>query len=368
MRATAATSTISAMPTNSRAEPATAPVPRVTVLMPVYNGGPYLAAAIDSILNQTYRDFEFLIIDDGSTDASRDVVAGYPDPRIRLVQNGRNLGLIATLNRGLELARGELIARMDCDDLSLPQRLEKQVAFLDRHPEVGVLGTWLEKFHDVSLEILAPPAADAAIRFRLVFDNAFGHNTIVMRRAVIVDHGLRYDSEYPYAEDYDFWVRCAEVTQLANLPEILVRYRFHPDNTSSRFRPEQYATADRVRRRQLARLFPALTDAEAGLHNALARYQFHADPAGLVAARTWLEKLASASGRVFGLAEREACRDLAPIWYGAAGKSAGAGLRVFRLFRASPIGRAARWEWQWKLLLRCLLRRPIPSAGSEQAA
>jgi len=119
--------------------------PQLTVLMPVYNGGPFLRSAIESILNQDFSDFDFLIIDDGSTDGSHEIAASYADPRIRLESNGRNLGLIATLNRGLDLARGTYVARMDADDIAFPDRLSKQLTFMEAHPEIGLCGTWYER-------------------------------------------------------------------------------------------------------------------------------------------------------------------------------------------------------------------------------
>jgi glycosyltransferase involved in cell wall biosynthesis len=117
-------------------------MPRISVVMSVYNGEKYLRQAIESILQQTYTDFEFIIIDDGSTDSSREIIQSYDDKRIRLVINEQNIGLTKSLNKGIRLAKGEFIARMDADDISLPQRFEKQVAYLDSHPEVGVLGTY----------------------------------------------------------------------------------------------------------------------------------------------------------------------------------------------------------------------------------
>ncbi len=115
--------------------------PRVTVLMSVYNGEKYLREAIDSILNQTFKDFEFLIIDDGSTDSSADIIRSYTDFRIRLIQNEKNIGLTRSLNKGLKLAKGEYIARMDVDDISLPIRFEKQVSFLDKYEDVKLVGS-----------------------------------------------------------------------------------------------------------------------------------------------------------------------------------------------------------------------------------
>lgn len=335
--------------------------PRISVLMPVYNGGAYLRPAIDSILAQTFTDFEFLIIDDGSTDDSLAIARSYADPRIRLEPNGRNLGLIATLNRGLGLVRGEYIARMDCDDISFPGRLARQVAMLDRHPEIGLCGTWFERVEGKVRTIIRPPLDDGVIRLFLTFQNAFAHNTIMLRRSIIERYQLRYDPQYPHAEDYEFWTRCAEHTRLANLPEVLLRYHYHPANTSSRFAVQQGETADRVRRRQLQALGLPFTESEIALHHALAKFQYRADTSGLRQARDWLERLIEQGCRRYGVAPDEPRRQLARYWYGACGKRADQGLAIWRLFRSAPIGRAAPWEWQAKLWLRCLLRRPIPA-------
>jgi glycosyltransferase involved in cell wall biosynthesis len=121
---------------------------RITVLMPVYNGEKYLREAIDSIFNQTFTDFEFLIVDDGSTDNSVEIINSYQNSRINLVKNDKNEGLVYTLNRGLSLAKGEYIARMDCDDISLPERLKKQIDFLDSNSEIAVVGTWIKVINE----------------------------------------------------------------------------------------------------------------------------------------------------------------------------------------------------------------------------
>jgi glycosyltransferase involved in cell wall biosynthesis len=116
--------------------------PKISVVMPVYNGKEYLALAVESILRQTFADFEFIIINDGSTDNSADIAASYEDPRIKLLHNDKNLGLIPSFNRGLENSRGEYIARMDADDIAFPDRFKKQVAFLDDHPDIALCGSW----------------------------------------------------------------------------------------------------------------------------------------------------------------------------------------------------------------------------------
>lgn len=339
--------------------------PKVTVLMPVYNGEKYLRPAIDSILRQSHKDFEFLLIDDGSTDASPDICGSYRDSRIRLVSNQRNLGLIATLNRGLELAGGEYVARMDCDDVSLPQRLERQVDFMDRNPEVGISGTWFEKLSGRKREIVRPPFDDPTIRFFLVFDNIFLHSSMFLRRAFLNTHGLRYHPDYKYTEDFELWVRCADHTRLANLPEVLVRYRYHPENTCNRFGTEQAFAADGVRRRQLQSLGMELAPGEAELHNALMGFKPIGELGDLERAKIWLERLVELGSGKCGVAAETSSRFLSRFWYGACGKRADLGWRLARLFFSSPVGRAAQWEWKWKILLRCAAERPIVESWPE---
>ncbi|GIV33726.1 MAG: hypothetical protein KatS3mg031_1261 [Chitinophagales bacterium] len=227
---------------------------KVTVLMPVYNAEKYLHEAIDSILTQTFTDFELLIINDGSTDKSRDIITSFTDRRIRLVDNATNLRLIATLNKGLELAGGELIARMDADDICLPQRLEKQVAFMDQHPEVGLCGTFLrtigfEKDYDITF------ATDHdAIKFRLFFDTHFPHPAAMLRKSVLDRHQLRFDKTFIHAEDFELWNRMAEVCRLAIIPEVLVLKRHHAAQISSVYTETQDKISRMIRERLLRRL------------------------------------------------------------------------------------------------------------------
>jgi glycosyltransferase involved in cell wall biosynthesis len=334
--------------------------PRISVLMPVYNGGDYLRPAIESILNQSFRDYEFLIIDDGSTDSSRAIADSFIDPRIRRINNGRNLGLIATLNHGIELARGVYIARMDCDDISFPERFARQVAFLDAHPEVTVCGTAYERSSENTTIIVKPPTEDRLIRFFLIFDAVFAHNTIMLRRDLLENNNLRYDAAFPYAEDYHLWVRCSRHTRLANLPEVLLHYRYHDENTSNRYRTEQIKTADRVRVAYLHGLDLNPTTEEQALHLDLIHFRFRGSLERLRAAGDWLHKLTAAAKNFLGIPDEVIHGELDRYWYGACGQLADAGMPCWHLFRRYPIGRRARWQWQAKLLARCLARRRIP--------
>ncbi|WP_300156626.1 glycosyltransferase [Solidesulfovibrio sp.] len=201
--------------------------PKVSVVLPVYNGALYLRAAVESILSQTFGDFECIIIDDGSRDESYAVAAAIDDPRIRLLRQ-ENTGLAATLNRGISLARGPYIARQDQDDLSDPCRLERQVAFMDAHPDCVLLGTRAiitvddaptGRFHD-------HPVDTAILRLDLLFNNPFVHSSVMLRRdMVLAAGGYTTDPDRQPPEDYELWSRLARRHAVANLPERLVHYR-----------------------------------------------------------------------------------------------------------------------------------------------
>lgn len=202
--------------------------PLVSVVMPVYNAGRFLREAIDSILRQDFADFEFVIVDDGSEDGSREVVRSYTDRRIRLIVNPANLGVVRSLNAGIEAARGTLVARMDADDVCAPDRLGRQVAFLREHEDVLVVGTFIENIDGQgrSFGRTSFPVTDSALRVRLRHGCPLAHPTVMMRRPAVVSAGL-YREPMRHAEDYDLWLRMAERGKLANLPFIGLKYRTH---------------------------------------------------------------------------------------------------------------------------------------------
>lgn len=199
--------------------------PKVTVLMPVFNAGLYLKEAIDSILCQTYRDFEFLIINDGSTDTSLEIIQSYCDDRIRLLSNETNLQLIRTLNIGIENALGEYIVRMDADDISFPDRIEKQVNFLEAHPNIAACGSWIEMFtenHSFNYKPLTDPDR---IKAAFIFRTEIMHPSVTIRKSVIINNLLRFDPGFVNAEDYELFLRISFIAPLANIGEVLLKYR-----------------------------------------------------------------------------------------------------------------------------------------------
>ena len=210
-------------------------MPRVSVLMPVYNTRPeQLREAIDSILSQTFGDFEFLILNDRSTDPQvEEVVKSYSDPRIVYAVNERNLGISGARNRLLEMAKGEYLAVMDHDDISLPERFEKQVAFLDAHPEVGVLNT---QFGTVGKEKTSNIAMDdITIKKALMMHcGDVCHPTCMLRRSVLEEHSIRYEEMFSPSEDHALFCRLIPHTRFAALPDVLFMYRAWQGNTSHR--------------------------------------------------------------------------------------------------------------------------------------
>jgi len=204
--------------------------------MSVYNGQKYLRQAIDSVLNQSFRDFEFIIIDDGSTDKSPQILAKYQnkDSRIRVVHQ-RNLGLTKSLNKAIKLARGKYLARIDADDLAYDSRFEKQVRFLEKHPKIGLIGSRVNIIDEKGKIIgkLSYPIEDHVIRKHLIWHNPFCHSSVMLRKEVIKKTGS-YSESFICAQDYDLWMRISKYTQLANLPEILGAWRSGKEAITSR--------------------------------------------------------------------------------------------------------------------------------------
>ena len=211
-----------------------ADVLQVSVLLPVYNCPAYVGAAIESILAQTLNKFELIIIDDGSSDNTPEAISRYDDPRIRHYRQA-NQGLAATLNRAIGLARAPLLARQDQDDISLPDRLAKQVAYMQAHPECGLLGTWAQimEIEKLSDRFHRHPTDPGELRYHLLFNNPFVHSSVMLRKSVLDQiGGYSTDPERQPPEDYELWSRISRVAEVSNIPESLLIYREIPSSMS----------------------------------------------------------------------------------------------------------------------------------------
>ncbi len=204
-------------------------MPRISVILPVYNCQEYIFEAVKSILNQTFSDFEFIIIDDCSTDTTLQVIKNFNDARIIIIEKPVNTGYTDSLNYAISIAKGQYIARMDGDDISFPTRFEKQVAFLEANDDVILCGSGIQI---IGTEVkLNHPTNHDEILVKLCFGNSFYHPTIMARKNIMLSNN--YDKKFEPAEDYDLWTRLAFVGKLANIPEVLLNYREHDSQISN---------------------------------------------------------------------------------------------------------------------------------------
>jgi glycosyltransferase involved in cell wall biosynthesis len=228
--------------------------PRLTVLMTVYNGAAYLRPAIESILAQEMGDFRFLILDNASQDDSRAIIRGYRDARIDLVELPGNVGQVRALNRGLDLVTTPLLARMDADDISMPGRFARQLAFLERHPEVGLCGGFVAVFGAGAGGAYRWPCRPDEIKTKLLFENCLSHGTVMLRQDWFNRHRLRYNETIGHSYDWDLWQRAAMLFPLANLPRVLLRYRVHAGMESGKTAHLQRLAAETIDACALGRL------------------------------------------------------------------------------------------------------------------
>jgi glycosyltransferase involved in cell wall biosynthesis len=203
--------------------------------MSVYNAEKYLNEAIQSILTQTYTNFEFIIINDGSTDGSLEIIQEYMNKDERIVVISReNKGLPYSLNEGIDIAKGKYIARMDADDISLPTRFKEQVEFMENNLDIGVCGSWIKVFgENVKTSTTKRPSEHNELKTRLLFSVCFAHPTVMIRKDILVSNNLKYNLEYVNSQDYELWNRISEVTKMTNIQKVLLKYRISSNSITS---------------------------------------------------------------------------------------------------------------------------------------
>lgn len=222
--------------------PALPEPPCVSVVMAVYHADDYLEESIKSILEQTFSDFEFIIVCDDPSQRTKKILTYYKehDSRVKVFY-GSGTGLVDAVNMGCHLAKGQYIARMDADDICVRDRFEKQIAFLEMHPKIGVCGAWMEVVdkQGKKMKTRRPPTCPEAIRFGLMFNCCIAQPTVIMRKDCYLRAGY-YRQSASYVEDYDLWARLCMITQIASIPDCLVKYRYHETNISKCFSDEHF--------------------------------------------------------------------------------------------------------------------------------
>jgi GT2 family glycosyltransferase len=355
-----------------RAEPvAVSSAPRVAVLISTYNDERFLAAAIDSVLAQTYSDFEIVVVNDASTDRSGAIAAGYRDPRVRVIENSENLGTGRSLNRGLAVIRSEYVAKLDADDVCFPQRLARQVAFLDAHPDVAAVGSQavvidaeerrvrrLESWYETT---------EWGIRWRRIFQNPLIHSATTFRRAIVWDVLGGYEERYRFGEDFDLWDRLGRQYSIRNLTEQLIGRRVYPGSLSAANNPARAGYLERKIPRIHANMREGLQwddvpERWAKLWAEIGNYSIPRTAGDVRELVDGIERCAARFAELYpqGAAEGEVARHQAAMLARALGRRQSVALwcKVFRRHRPTALRGLPRWvvaflfgdwpAWAWR--------------------
>jgi len=335
-------------------------MPEITMLMTVFNGEKYLREAIESILNQTFKDFEFLIVDDGSEDKSVEIITSYKDKRIKLIRNEQNMGIPGSANRGIKLAEGKYIARMDCDDISLPERLEKQFLFMEKNPHIGASSVWVEVF-GMEKGFWKAPLSSEAIKCDLLFGCSLAHSGAIIKKSIFTEEGILYDEAFDCAVDHDLWSRISQKFPVANIGEILIRNRRHKTQLSAIKKKEQKLNIDIILKNQLSHLGINPTERELTIHSNLTWWKFEDSLTFLDDTEAWLTKIYMANKKNNIYNEEELLKLLAYRWWMSCKYASTHGLIVWKRFWNSPLSKHNTLSHRDKIkfFLKALIRKKI---------
>lgn len=332
-------------------------MPQISVVMTAYNSAPYIEEAVTSICRQTYRDFELVVVDDGSEDDTSQRLQNLAekDKRVRLVQNQKNLGVAPSINRIIPLLSGEYIARMDSDDIALPQRLARQIAYIGSN-RVDVCGAWVRTAGLPRNYVMKFPETDRDIKTWMLFQNPFLQSTVLMKRQVLEQ--VPYRVEAGLVEDYDLWVRMAGIAKMGNVPEVLLLYRRHSGQLSVAHSRRQINDAVKVRYRALEAFGIKVSEEERRIHGQIRMPVLPDKKNDIEAMEAWLVELADRSQKRGLSAEIVATQ-----WFYVALRGTVLGLWTAWRFKRSPLYERAAFSW-WKtqaLFCLCVLRIPYQS-------
>lgn len=272
--------------------------PKVSIVMPVFNGEKYLREAATSILNQTFTDIELVIINDGSTDNTESILDEIAvDQRVRVLSNGKNIGLTLTRNKGLRKSKGEYVAMLDSDDIALPNRIEKQLAFLETNRDFALIGSSIDLINSSGKYIRTQhyPTPSAYIPSLLFFQNNFAQSAVMIRKSALPDQCYR--EEYPQGEDYDLWIRISGVHKTANINSVLVKYRMHDESVSNHKAAIHQSSVKSILTKQLQQIGIEPTTGEIQLHMQLGVLEVPKTKEAILAVESWLLKVSSANAK-----------------------------------------------------------------------
>jgi len=313
--------------------------PTVSVLMSVYNGEKYLKAAINSILNQTFKDFEFIIINDGSKDNSVNILNSYKDKRIKLIHNETNMGLPKSLNIGLNLSTGRYLARMDSDDISFPQRLESQVTYMNNNPDISLCGTWIKCVNELNncISIQKYPVRHEEIKSMMFWKVGVSHPSVMFKRKDFLDNNLYYDESFICSQDYELWVRALQYIKFSNIPKVLLARRCGNHQLGSKLQSIQQKNACIVRERQLYAIGINPTEEEKKIHALIMMPKDLHTTLQLSKIGRWLMQIKGANWQHKIYCEPYFSNQLSELWFECCYCGAANGNWAWRLLLESPL-------------------------------
>jgi len=337
--------------------------PLVTIFMNTYNGEKYLDQSIRSILSQTYTNFEFIIMDDCSTDSSVNIIKSYTDPRIQLIANQKNMGHTYGLNYALENATGKYVANMDQDDISLPIRIATQVEFMETHPNIAMCGTWVKTIGSGRGYVNRLFTDPEDIKANLLFYSSIAHPSVMFRKSDTDAYGFRYKELGGVIDsDYSMWVEMTNSCLIANIPKVLFRYRINPLGLSHTYSTEQRAGAANIKKIQLEKMGLRPSDEDLVIHNAT-RPEYKNDIGSfLKKSENWLLKIIEANN-VSRIYKAESLRKVIyRRWYAICDANTSHGLAVWQTFQKSPLfqfgnDRKTKMINSMKMCVKCCLRK-----------
>ena len=328
--------------------------PLVSVVMSVCNGETYLHEAIDSIINQSFSDFEFVIINDGSSDKSLSIIQSYSDKRIILVDNNGNKGLIYSLNKGIELSQGKYIARMDADDISLSNRFEKQIQFLESNSEIGVCGCDYIQFHETKETYFnAFKRHDETLAWML-FNSSVIHPSLMIRTSVLKNQQPVFNSNFKHAEDYELWSRLLFICKFSAVNETLVKYRVHDGQVTQIHNSEQINSANAIREHILKRAGFSFSEKDLSIHCKIGSSQLLKSFEDLKNAEFWLNSLLLQNKKMQLINESIFKSILGKQWFDTCGIT-NLGLKAFWYYFKSDLKHLYKGS-SIKLLVKCIVR------------
>lgn len=323
--------------------------------MPVFNGQKYLRNSIDSILNQTYKNFEFIIINDGSTDATQSIILSYKDIRIRYIKNDTNLGLIHTLNTSIKLAKGNYIARMDADDISLPNRLQHQLEFMLLNPNVGVCGCNYYQFSGLIKKHNTAFYKHDEILGYMLFNSSIIHPSLLIKKEVLQNYSPVFDSNYKHAEDFELWAKLIFTTKFSAIKTTEFQYRLHKAQVTTVHKTEQINSANKVRKTMLQKAGFIFSESEFKTHCKIGSSQLFKSITELQHVEDWLKKLLEQNKTLQIIDELIFNNIIGKQWYDSCGNTS-LGIKAYNLYFKSQLKNLHKASGI-KLLTKCIIRK-----------